>query len=328
MSTTKPLMYVGHRFLEEKPSRTAARRSTTLPPGPTLPMEQKEFKSNLQWRRFKASVFYGALVCSVATAVLLLCVLLMELALQGGFWLDWQFISSFPSRFPERAGIWSAIWGSVWVISCTGLVAIPLGIGAAVYLEEYAKKTKFGSFVEINISNLAGVPSIIYGLLGLVVFVRAFGLGRSVLSGALTMSLLILPIIIVAAREALKAVPNSIRDAAYALGATKWQAIRAHVLPAALPGILTGIILSLSRAIGETAPLIMVGAVAYVAFVPDGLSSAFTVLPIQIYDWASRPQESFHQLAAAGIIVLLCLLLTMNAAAILIRNHYQRKLKW
>ncbi|MCB0405616.1 MAG: phosphate ABC transporter permease PstA, partial [Bdellovibrionales bacterium] len=195
-------------------------------------------------------------------------------------------------------------------------------------LEEYAKKTKFGSFIEINISNLAGVPSIIYGLLGLVVFVRTFAFGRSVVSGALTMSLLILPIIIVSAREALKTVPNTIREAAYALGATKWQAIRAHVLPSALPGILTGVILSLSRAIGETAPLIMVGAVAYVAFIPDGLSSAFTVLPIQIYDWASRPQESFHQLAAAGILVLLCLLLTMNAAAILIRNHYQRKLKW
>ncbi|MCB0418682.1 MAG: phosphate ABC transporter permease PstA, partial [Bdellovibrionales bacterium] len=229
---------------------------------------------------------------------------------------------------PERAGIWSAIWGSLWVITCTSCIAIPLGIGAAVYLEEYAKKTKIGSFIEINISNLAGVPSIIYGLLGLVVFVRTFGFGRSVISGALTMSLLILPIIIVAAREALKTVPNTIREAAYALGATKWQAIRAHVLPAALPGILTGVILSLSRAIGETAPLIMVGAVAYVAFIPDSLSSAFTVLPIQIYDWASRPQESFHQLAAAGILVLLGLLLTMNAAAILIRNHYQRKLKW
>lgn len=329
MDTTKPLMYVGHKFLDDRTEKRSTRRgSATLPPGPILPDDQNEFGSNLKWRRFKASLFYGSLVFSVATAVLLLCLLLMELALQGAFWLDWQFITSFPSRFPERAGIWSAIWGSLWVITCTSCIAIPLGIGAAVYLEEYAKKTKIGSFIEINISNLAGVPSIIYGLLGLVVFVRTFGFGRSVISGALTMSLLILPIIIVAAREALKTVPNTIREAAYALGATKWQAIRAHVLPAALPGILTGVILSLSRAIGETAPLIMVGAVAYVAFIPDSLSSAFTVLPIQIYDWASRPQESFHQLAAAGILVLLGLLLTMNAAAILIRNHYQRKLKW
>ncbi len=290
--------------------------------------KESDFSVNLRWRRFKANAFRVVLIGTVTLAVMMLLILLYEIIRQGAGWLNWNFITSFPSRFPAKAGIWSAIWGSLWVITFTAIFSIPVGVGAAVYLEEYAKRSRLGNLIEINISNLAGVPSIIYGLLGLVVFVRAMALGRSVTSGALTMSLLILPVIIVASREALRGVPNTIREAAYALGATRWQAISAHVVPAALPGILTGIILSLSRAIGETAPLILVGAVAYVAFVPEGPSSAFTVLPIQIFDWSSRPQESFHELAAAGILVLLIFLLTMNAAAIFIRDRYQRRLKW
>ncbi len=243
-------------------------------------------------------------------------------------WLDLQFLSSFPSRFVEKAGIKSALWGSCWLMGLTALFSIPVGVGAAVYLEEFAQPSKLNTFVEINIANLAGVPSIVYGMLGLAIFVRGLGFGRSVLAGAATMSLLILPFIIVASREALRTVPLSIRHAAYALGATPWQTVRGHVLPAALPGILTSIILGLSRAIGETAPLIMIGALTYVAFVPEGPLDAFTALPIQIFNWASRPQAAFHELAAAGIIVLLAALLSMNAVAVFIRYRFARKLKW
>jgi phosphate transport system permease protein len=201
-------------------------------------------------------------------------------------------------------------------------------VGAAVYLEEYSKKTRFTRIIEINISNLAGVPSIVYGILGLAFFVRGLMLGRSLLAGALTLALLILPIIIISSQEAIRAVPGSIREASYALGATKWQTIRNHVLPAALPGILTGNILALSRAIGEAAPLIMIGALTFVAFTPQSPLDPFTALPIQIFNWASRPKTEFQSLAAAGILVLLFLLLAMNAAAIIIRNKYQRYLRW
>jgi phosphate transport system permease protein len=276
----------------------------------------------------KARLFHGLVAGAVTLGILSLCVLLLEVFLQGFGSLNWGFLTSFPSRFAEKAGLWSALIGSLWTMALTAAFSVPLGVGAALYLEEYAKRGKLSHFIEINIANLAGVPSIIYGLLGLVVFVRQMSLGRSVIAGALTLTLLILPVIIVASREALRGVPTSIRQAAYALGATKWQTLWAHVLPAATPGILTGVILSLSRAMGETAPLIVVGAVAYVAFTPDGLTSAFTVLPIQIYDWTSRPQEAFHGLAAAGILVLLVVLLSLNAVAIVIRNRYQRKFRW
>jgi phosphate transport system permease protein len=203
-----------------------------------------------------------------------------------------------------------------------------VGVAAAIYLEEFGGRGKLSAFIDINIANLAGVPSIVYGILGLAIFVRWFSLQRSVLAGALTMSLLILPVIIMSSREAIRAVPHSIRQAALALGATPWQTVRHHVLPAALPGILTGLILALSRAIGETAPLIMIGALTYVAFVPSGPMDAFTALPIQIFNWASRPQAEFHQLAAAGIVVLLAVLLIMNAAAIIIRHRSQRDRAW
>ncbi len=252
-------------------------------------------------------------------AVAILGILILEVTLLGLPWLDYDFLTSFPSRFPEKAGILAGLAGTLWLVTLTAAIAIPIGVLAAVYLEEYAKPGRVSTFITINIANLAGVPSIVYGIIGLAIFVRFFGLDRSVLAGAMTMSLLILPVIIIASREAIKAVPSSLRQVAFALGATRWQVTRDHVLPQAMPGILTGVILALSRAIGETAPLIMIGALTYIAFVPEGPMDEFTALPIQIYNWTSRPQEAFHELASAGIIVLLLVLLIMNATAVWIR---------
>jgi len=261
------------------------------------------------------------------SGVAVLGILLFHVTREGIPWIDIQFLTDFPSRFPEKAGIKSALLGTIWLIALTAAFSLPVVIGAAPYLEEYAAKGRISRFIEVNIANLAGVPSIVYGILGLVIFVRFFALGRSVLAGSLTMSLLILPVIIVSAREGIRAVPNSIRQAAYALGATRWQVVRDHVIPSALPGILTGVILALSRAIGETAPLVMIGALTYVAFVPEGPNDAFTALPIQIFNWASRPQREFHQLAAAGIVVLLAVLFLMNASAVFIRHRAERNLR-
>ncbi len=279
---------------------------------------------NLPRRRRAAKAF--RVVCLVVTlsAVALLLVLLADIARQGLPWVDRGFFESFPSRFPEKAGIKSALAGTIWLIAFTTLISVPVGIGAAVYLEEYAPDNWIARFIAINILNLAGVPSIVYGMLGLALFVRAFGLGRSVIAGALTMSLLILPVIIIASREAIRAVPRSLRLASFALGVSRWETVRSHVLPAALPGIMTGVILAISRAIGETAPLVMMGALTFVAFVPTGPLDEFSALPIQIFNWASRPQREFHELAAAGIIVLLVVLLLMNTAAIVIRNRSQK----
>ena len=276
-------------------------------------------------RRHITTKCFRLLCAAVAWAgIVILAVLLFHVSREGIRWLDLQFLTEFPSRFPEQAGIKSALWGTVWLIILTAGISIPVGVSAAIYLEEFSPKDRLSQLIEVNIGNLAGVPSIVYGILGLVLFVRFLALGRSVLAGSLTMTLLILPVIIIAAREALRAVPDSIRHAAFALGATRWQAVRAQVLPVALPGILTGVILALSRAIGETAPLVMIGALTYVAFVPEGPMDAFTALPIQIFNWASRPQEDFHQLAAAGIIVLLVTLLLMNATAVWIRQRAER----
>lgn len=263
-------------------------------------------------------------VIVLALALASLAALLIDVLLDGAGRLSWQFLTSFPSRRPADAGIYAALIGSIAVITLTTLLALPLGIGAAVYLEEYGSTAWFNRLIEINIANLAGVPSIIYGLLGLGLFVRTMGFGRSVLAGAATLALLVLPIVILATREALRTVPSSIREASYAIGATKWQTIQYQVLPSALPGILTGLILALSRAIGETAPLITIGALTYVPFAPDSIWSAFTVLPIQIFDWLSRPQAAFAENASAGIIVLLALLLVMNAVAIVVRDRFQR----
>ena len=267
-----------------------------------------------------------------AVALLVLLVALAALgALIADVWRDgmgrlsYDFITGFPSRRAADAGIWHALSGSVIVILVTALLSVPVGVAAAIYLEEYGGRSRMARLVEINITNLAAVPSIIYGLLGLGLFVRAMGMGRSVMAGASTLALLVLPVVILSTREALRAVPNSIREGSYALGATKWQTIWHQVLPIAFPGILTGLILALSRAIGETAPLITIGALTYVPFAPDSLWSPFTVLPIQVFNWVSRPQADFRANAAAGILVLLALLLTMNATAVWLRDRYQRK---
>jgi phosphate transport system permease protein len=259
--------------------------------------------------------------------------------LQWRTWLDLSFLTTPMNGKPEFAGVRTAILGSVWVIALTMLLAFPIGICAAIYLEEYATDNWFNQIIRTNIYNLAGVPSIIYGMLGLAIFVRALGYytsgaaigvtdanGRTIISAALTMALLVLPLIIINGQEAIRAVPNSLRQASYGLGATKWQTVWHHVLPQALPGILTGTILAMSRAIGETAPLIVVGASTFIVFDPNGPFSKFTVLPIQIYDWTSRPEQQFKNTAAAAILVLLVLLLTLNALAIWLRNRYRRSI--
>jgi phosphate transport system permease protein len=289
-------------------------------------------RRHLAWRYVQGRMFQMLGVGATLVGLVVLATLVVDVIVDGLPRMSWSFLTSFPSRRPEQAGILSALIGSLWLMALTGLIAFPLGVGAAIYLEEYSTRSRLQQLIEINIANLAGVPSIIYGLLGLEVFVRIMRPvtgGRSLLAGAMTMALLVMPIVIIAAREALKAVPENYRLGAYALGATRWQVVRGIVVPAALPGILTGTILALSRAIGETAPLITMGALTYIAFLPDlslsGLQSPFTALPIQIFNWVSRPQAGFHVNAAAGIIVLLVVLLMMNAVAILLRNRYQRR---
>ena len=269
--------------------------------------------------------FQYAALFVLLLALAALGVLLYNVLSDGLGRLDWQFLTSTGSRRAATAGIYHALAGSIAVIAVTAALALPVGVAAAIYLEEYGGRSRLARLIEINISNLAAVPSIIYGLLGLGLFVRAMAMGQSVMAGASTLALLVLPVVILATREALRTVPSSIREGSYALGATKWQTIWHQVLPMSVPGILTGLILALSRAIGETAPLITIGALTYVPFAPDGIWSAFTVLPIQIFNWVSRPQTEFQQNAAAGIIVLLALLLAMNAVAIILRDRYQRR---
>jgi phosphate transport system permease protein len=263
----------------------------------------------------------AALVLGLATLGLLLYSVFHD----GLGRLSWQFLTSYPSRHAANAGILPALAGSLFLIFLTAAMAVPIGIAAGIYLEEYGTRSRLARLIEMNIANLAGVPSIIYGLLGLSLLVRAMGMGRSLLAGAATLTLLVLPVVILSTREALRAVPGTLREGSYALGATKWQTVWHQVLPVAMPGVLTGIILALSRAIGETAPLITIGALTYVPFVPDGIWSPFTALPIQIFNWVSRPQAEFAQNAAAGIIVLLAMLLGMNALAIWLRDRQQRR---
>jgi phosphate transport system permease protein len=278
------------------------------------------------YRRNRSELAFQVLAIVAMSASLgVLAFLLLTIFESGLTRLNFDFLSGFPSRRAERAGIYPALLGSIYLMIVTACFAVPIGVGAAIYLEEYARESWVARLIEVNIANLAGVPSVIYGLLGLQIFVRVAGLGRSVLAGSLTLALLILPVIIVAAREALRAVPRTIHEAAFALGASKWQAIWHHVLPIALPGIMTGCILAFSRAVGETAPLITIGAMAYISFVPDGLYSEFTALPIQIYNWTSRPQVAFQENAAAAILVLLALLVLLNALAITIRYRFQRR---
>lgn len=280
---------------------------------------------SLRRRKITSGIGVGLITLATAMTVGFLLTLLVQIFRDGIGWLSWDFLNSLPSRRPERAGIRPALMGSIWIMVLTALMTFPIGVGAAIYLQEFSRRGRLDRIIETNISNLAGVPSIVYGLLGLAVFVDLLGGGPSILAGAVTMTLLVLPVIIIASREALRAVPDSIRQAALGVGATRWQMVRSHVLPAAMPGILTGTILALSRAIGETAPLIVVGAVTYITFSPSGLDSRFTVLPLQIFDWAGRPQADFRHISAAASIVLLVLLLTMNAAAIVLRNRYRRR---
>lgn len=270
-------------------------------------------------------LFHAVCLGAVIVPVLLLVGLLADVAIDAGDRLGLQFLSSFPSRHPEEAGILPGIVGSFWLITMTALIALPLGVGAAVYLEEYGGRGRLANLIEVNIANLAGVPSIIYGLLGLELFVRVLGMGRSLLAGALAMSLLVLPIVIMSSREALRTVPQQLREAGLALGSTPWQVTRQIVLPMAMPGILTGAILAIARAIGEAAPLIILGALTYVDFLPDGPGSPFTVLPIQIFNWVSRPQPGFVADAAAGIVVLLVTLLVLSGAAVWLRDRFEAR---
>lgn len=278
-------------------------------------------------RLIDKSFQYVAVGC-LSIALGILAIFLVNIFMEGFTRIDWDFITSLPSRKASKAGILTAWTGTAWVLGLTAMISIPIGIAAGVYLEEYGKKNRLANLIEINIANLAGVPSIIYGLLGLEIFVRVLKMGSSLLAGAMTLSLLILPIIIVATREALKAVPKTLREASFGLGATKWQTIWYQVLPAASGGILTGIILALSRAIGETAPLIVIGALAYVPFVPKSPMDEFTVLPMQIFNWISRPQHDFQVNGAAAIIVLLLITFAMNGIAVYLRNKWQSRINW
>ena len=288
-------------------------------------ISQTEFQRRKARRKWLGRVFHGLCLLSVTVALGALVVLLIYLVVQGVTRIDWSFLTSFASRYPEQAGIKAAMLGSIYVVIVAGAVAFTLGVSTALYLEEYAARSTFARIAKINISNLAGVPSIVYGLLGLQIFVHSLHLGKRVLAGGFTLAILILPIVIVAAGEAVRSVPPSLREGSYALGATRWQVIWHMVIPQAFPGILTGVILAVSRAIGETAPLIAMGALTFVPFTPDSPLSRFTVLPIQIFNWTSRPQAGFQEAAAAGIIVLLVILLVMNAGAVILRNRFQNK---
>jgi phosphate transport system permease protein len=304
-------------------------------------MTIEELRSGLAWRKNldKAFVVVGLFI--LMSCLGLLALLFVDLVRDGAERFGWDFLTQFPSRKAERAGILSAWVGTSMIMLVTALVALPVGVAAAIYLEEYAPKNWFTGVIEINVTNLAGVPSIVYGLLALGLFVYKFGFGQSVLSAGLTLALLILPIIIVGTREALRAVPKAIREAAYGLGATRWEVTKDHVLPYSTGGILTGLILGLSRAIGETAPIITIGALSFIAFLPDSpisgefpfvnfewLKSEFTAMPIQIFNWVSRPDQAFQQNAAAAAAILLAMTLAMNAVAIWIRYRFRKKINW
>lgn len=282
----------------------------------------------LMRRRLSGTLFYGACLAAIGLLVLTLALLLWDVLSQGLPWLDTGFLTGGPSRKTEIAGIFPALIGSLEISVLIGIMAFPTGVAAAIYLSEYAGASRLTSILRTNISNLSGVPSVIYGILGLALFVRIAGFGFTVFSAALTVTLLILPVVIIASIEAIKAVPDAQREGAYALGASRWQMVRQAVLPAAAPGIMTGIILAMARAIGETAPLILVGAFTFVTFVPQPFSGGYTVLPIQVFDWATRPQADFHGLAAAAIIVILVLMLVLNALALIVRARLSRHIQW
>ena len=301
----------------------------------------KNFKPIIARAKWFDKLFGVVGVLALLMGLVTLVALILDLFLDGSSRLSWSFLMSFPSRFPEKSGILSAWVGSSVVMFVTALAAVPLGIATGIYLEEYAKKNWFTEIIEVNITNLAGVPSIVYGLMALGFFVYKFGLGESVLAAGLTLGLLILPIIIITTRESLRGVPQGIREAAFALGATKWQMVAGHLLPYSMGGILTGMIIGLSRAIGETAPIITIGALTFIAFLPSSpigtefpflslewLFSPFTVLPIQMFNWVSRPQVEFHFNAAAAGLILVLMTLLMNGIAIFIRYRFRKRTKW
>ena len=283
--------------------------------------EKRNFKKRDRIDNIVNYLLFFSIVIAFAT----LAALIFDILSDGLDWFDWQFFNSYPSRKPEIAGIKAAFYGTVWVMSITALLSIPIGISTALYLEMFADDSRFNRFIKINISNLAGVPSIIYGIIGMAIFVEFFQMGRVILAGALTMTLLILPIIIIASQEAIKQVPGYYMDAALALGSTKWQAVVKIILPQSIPGIVSGFILAMSRAIGESAPMIAISALVYITFLPEGPMDRFTVMPIQIYNWISQPQDGFRGLAAAGIILLLIMLLSLNSLAIFLRDYFQRR---
>lgn len=289
-----------------------------------MAMLQDANRKQISTRRKIDFCLHILFVTATLIGIVALMALLVNIMMDGLSRLNTDLFTNYPSRRPAAAGMKSAIVGSIYMVLIMAPISFILGVGAAIYLEEYAKKNALTRFIQLNISTLAGVPSIVYGILGLTIFVRGMALDRSLLSGSLTMTLLVLPIIIVSAQEAIRAVPKTRRDASFALGATKWQTVSRSVMPSAISGILTGVILALSRAIGETAPLVMIGALTFVAFLPNSILDQFTVMPIQIFNWVSRPQMAFHELAAAGIIVLLALLILMNLSAVLLRNKYQK----
>jgi len=279
----------------------------------------------IKMRRHLDKIILAGLITAITIVLGVLLTLLIRISIDAWGWVDWQFINSYPSRKPELSGIKAALLGSLWVIGFTALISIPIGVGSAIYLEEFAEDNRFNRFIKLNIANLAGVPSIIYGILGLAIFVELMKMGRVILAGSLTMSLLILPIIIITSQESIKTVPKDLVNASLALGATKWQTVIKVILPISLAGIISGIILAISRAIGESAPMIAISALVYLTFIPEGPMDRFTVLPIQIYNWISQPQDDFRSIAAAGIVVLLIVLLSMNSIAIWIRLKFQRR---
>ncbi|MFD1030726.1 phosphate ABC transporter permease PstA [Metaplanococcus flavidus] len=288
-------------------------------------IEHEAVVKRMNGRNIINKLFKAIFLLATLTALLALVILLYQIVSQGVTHLSIDFLTNFASRFPAQAGIKAALIGSIWLMIVVAPTSIILGVGSALYLEEYAGKNRITTFIQMNISNLAGVPSVVFGLLGLTIFVRTLALGNSILAAGFTMSLLILPVIIVASQEAIRSVPGELRDASYGMGATKWQTIVRIILPAAIPGILTGSILALSRAIGETAPLIVIGVPVIIQFLPEGVMDTFTALPMQIYDWSSRPQPEFQQVAAAGIIVLMVVLLLMNSVAVIIRNKFEKR---
>lgn len=289
-------------------------------------MTREHLEQRIKRRKAMNQLFHGLFFLCAAFGIVVLIFLLMDVVQKSIGWLDWSFLTSFDSRKVENAGMVAGIVGSFYLIAIAGPLSFILGVATAIYLEEYAKPNRFNAFIQVNISNLAGVPSIVYGLLGLAIFVRYLGFDRSVLSAGLTLTLLILPVMIVASQEAIRAVPSSLRNASYALGAGKWMTVFRVVIPSAFPGMLTGSILAVSRALGETAPIIIIGAVTYTAKLPETLFDSFTAMPIQIYNWTGLPKEEFQHVAAAGIVVLLTVLLSVNALAIFLRNKYGKKL--